>query len=260
MPEGAQLAEGGNVQWEAVTNVTASLVLPNIESPDGIVYVVLSVMTSDGSVLQAAEGALPNRSGWFAFAWSIQGADSRTLSYQWVLNASTPEMSPRSNISISIFRTSEVWELKVTNFGARSSVEKSFPTGPAAALKTGDQEVFALESYSRTVTTFQSMGNLTLNSILLNGKKVTNGCYLYGGWDMVHNPLFVVGSSGSSPPSFIQAGEGSPGSFFWDYVRVWEAQESTLGGLVEVLAAASVAGCLTLGGVGVWLARKKPSL
>jgi len=260
VPEGAQLAGGGNVQWEAITNVTASLVLPNIESPDGIVYVVLSVMTSDGSVLQAAEGALPNRSGWLAFAWSVQGADSSTLSYQWVLNASTPEMSPLSNISISIFRTPELWELKVTNVGTGSSVEKSFPPGPASALKAGDQEVFALESYSRTLATFQSMGNLTLNSILLDGKKVTNGCYLYGGWDMIHNPLFVVGSSGSSPPSFIQAGEGSPGSFFWDYMGVWGVQESPLGGFAEILIAASVAGSLTLGGVGVWLARKKPGL
>jgi len=257
VPEGVHTLGGGSVQWEGITNVTASIALPDIESPDRIVYAILSVMTSDGSVLQAAAGALPNTTAWHGFAWSVQGADSSTPSYQWVLNASNPEMSPLSNISLSIFLASGQWGLRITDAGTGSSVEKSFPAGPAPALKAGDQEVFALESYSRTLATFRSMGNLTLYSISLDGKKVTGGCYLYSDWDMVHNPLFVVGSSGSSPPSFIYAGEGPTGSFFWDYAGVWAVQNDTFGGLFEVLAVVAVAGAVTLGGVAAWLVMKK---
>ena len=260
VPEGAQTVGGGSVLWESVTNVTTSLALPNIESPDGIVYAILSVMTSDGNVLQAAAGALPNRTGWFAFAWLVQGAGSGTESYQWILNGSAPQMSPQANISISIFLVSGSWSLRVSDWDSGSTVEKQFPPGVAPTLRVGDQEVFALESYSRTLATFSGMGSLRLYSILLDGKQVTSGGYLYGDWDMIHNPLFVVGSSGSSPPSFINAGESSAGSFFWNYTAAWSAQENPLGGLVEVLAAVSVAGALTLGGVGVWLARRKPGL
>ena len=260
VPEGAHMLGGNGVRWEDITNVTASLALPDIESPDRIVYAILSVMTSDGSVLQAAAGAWPNGTGWFVFAWLVQGADSGTPSYQWVLNGSTPEMSPLANISISIFRTTGLWGLRVADMDNGSSVEKEFPPGPAPALKVGDQEVFALESYSRTLATFRNMGNLTLNSILLDGKKVTSGCYLYSDWDMVHTPLFVVGSSGSSPPSFIYAGEGLAGSYFWDYLGVWGVQTEPFAGLVEVLAVVAVAGAVTLGGMAVWLAMRKPGL
>ena len=260
VPEGAQTLGGGGVRWESITNVTASLALPNIASPDGIVYAIVSVMTSDGSVLQAAAGALPNKTGWLVFAWFIQGAGSAAQSYQWVLNGSTPLMNPMANISISIFRVSGLWNLRVSDMDSGSSVEQPFPPGPASTLRVGDQEVFALESYSRTVATFLGMGSLRLYSILLDGEKVTGGSYLYGDWDLVHNPLFVVGSSGSTPPSFINAGESSAGSYFWNYTRVWAAQENPFGGLAEALAAVSIAGALTLGGVGVWLARKKPDL
>jgi len=251
---------GGSVSWGGITNVTVSLALPDIDSPDGIVYAILSVMTSDGSVLQAAAGVLPNGTGWLGFAWSVQGAGSLKPSYQWVLNASGPEMSPLSNVSISIFRTSGLWDFRVSDADTGSSVEKAFPPGPAPALRVGDQEVFALESYSRTSATFRDMGNLTLYSILLDGNKVTGGCYLYSGWDPVHNPLFVVGSSGSSPPTFINAGEGPAGSFFWDFAGVWGVQDGTFASLAEIVVVVGVAGALTLGGVGFWLARKKSDL
>jgi len=257
VPEGARILGGEGVRWEDITNVTASLALPDIKSPDEVVYAVLSVMTSDGSVLQAAVGAPPNRTGWFVFAWLIQGADSGTQSYQWVLNGSTPQMSPLANVSISIFRASGLWSLRVVDMANGSSVEKQFPPGLAPDLKVGDQEVFALESYSRTLATFLGMGSLRLYSILLDGNEVTGGCYLYSDWDMIHNPLFVVGSSGSSPPAFINAGEGPAGSFFWDYTGVWGVQENPFGSFAEALAAVSAGGALTLGGLGIWLARKK---
>jgi hypothetical protein len=255
IPEGAGVLGGGGVRWETVTNVTASLMLPDIASPDRIVYAILSTMTSDGTVLQAAAGALPNRTGWAAFAWSVTGADSGTPTYTWVLNASEPEMSPGANVSISIFHSSGGWGLRVTDLDTGSSLESPFGAGLASALRAGDQEVFALESYSRTPATFQAMGNLTVRSILIDGKEVIRGCYLYGDWDMVHNPLFVVGSSGTSPPSFISAAAGSGGSYFWEYVGFWGVQGDPTAGL-EVIAFGALAGAVALGGLGVWLARR----
>ena len=257
VPEGAGLLAGGDVHWGGVTNVTASLVLPDIESPDRTVYAILSVMTNDGSVLQAAAGALPNETGWLGFAWLVQGTGSGASTYVWVLNASEPAMSPGANVSISIFRSLGVWRLSVTDLDTGSRAARSYPAGPASTLKVGDQEVFAFESYSRTQGTFRSMGNLTLNSMWLDGNVVASGCYLYADWDMVHNPLFVVGSSGSSPPSFIFARESSSGSYFWSYAGVWGAQGVALTGLAEPLTAAALVGLIALGSLGVWLARKR---
>jgi hypothetical protein len=255
VPDGAGLLGGGNLRWERATNVTATLVLPDIASPDQIVYAILSVMTSDGTVLQAAAGASPNRTGWAGFAWSVTGADSESPTYAWVLNASEPEMSPRANVSISIFYSPGGWSLRITDLDTQASLESPFGPGPAPALRAGDQEAFALESYSRTPATFQAMGNLTVRSIQIDGKVVASGCYFYGDWDMVHNPLFVVGSSGTSPPSFISAAAGSGGSFSWEYVGFWEVQGDPTSGL-EVIAFAALAGAAVLGSLGVWLARK----
>jgi len=257
VPEGAGLLGGGGVHWGSVTNVTASLSLPDIESPDRTVYSVLSVMTSDGSVLQAAAGALPNRTGWLTFAWLAQGAASLTPTYLWVLNATEPAIGPRANVSISIFLASGAWSLSVNDLDSGSMVTRQFPPGPASTLKAGDQEVFALESYSKTPGTFSGMGNLTLNAILLDGKVVTSGCYLYSDWDMVHNPLFVVGSSGSSPPSFVYAREGNlPGSYIWSYVGVWVMQGDPFTGQVEALVVVAVVGAAAVSGLGIWLAKK----
>lgn len=259
VPEGARLLGGGAVRWEGVTNVTASLVLPRIESPDRAVYAIVSVMTSDGSVLQAAAGALPNRTGWSGFAWLVQGADSGPPTYVWVLNASGPAMSQRANVSISISRASASWSLVVTDLDTGSRATGSFPAGPAPTLKSGDQEVFALESYSRAQGTFSGMGNLTLNSLLLDGDTVMSGCYLFADWDMVHNPLFVVGSSGSSPPSFISAGEGRSCSYLWNYAGVWGAQVDPMAGAAQVLGAVAVACVIAFGTLGVWWVKGRRS-
>lgn len=259
IPQGAGGLGGGSVHWEDVTNVTASLALPDISSPDGRVYAILSLMTSDGSVLQAAAGALPNRSGWLAFAWLVQGVSSGHPTYLWVLNASEPFMTPKANILISIFRSTGAWSLRITDLDAGLEVSTAFPAGPASTPRVGDQEVFALESYSRAQETFSDMGNLTLNSIWLNGMKVVSGCYFYSDWDMVHNPLFVVGSSGTSPPSFIYAQEGPPGSYQWSYAGVWVARGDPISGQVGALAVVALVGAAALGGLGIWLARRRPA-
>ena len=104
VPERARLGGGAEVRWEGVTNVTAAVTLPNVSLPDKIVYVVLSVMTSNGSILQAAAGIRPYDSEWLAYAWLIPSAELVPLTYQWIVNASGPAMAPGANVAISMFR------------------------------------------------------------------------------------------------------------------------------------------------------------
>jgi len=254
VPEGSGLQDGGKVQWGSVTNVTAEVVLPNITSPDRNIYAVISVMTEDGSVLQAAAGALPNRSVWLSFAWFIPDVNSAQLNYDWILNASGPQIAPRSNIVVSIFHASGSWNLRVADLDSGQAVVQRFPEGISPALRSGDQEVFALESYSKAGSTFQDMGNLTLSALLLDGTRVVSGFYSYSQWDPNHSPLFAVGSSGATLPSFIYLGEGPEGSFFWDYASVWPTTGGTAAGLFQILAVGLSTAAIALVGAAAWLA------
>ncbi len=255
VPEGAPL-QGGVVRWGSVTNVTARVTLPNMTGPDGIVYAVLSVMTSDGSVLQGAVGAGPGRSGWMVYSWFIQGVGSGPLTYRWILNSSGPTIAPADNVSMSIYSASGRWSVRVEELGSGASVQEQFPAGTAPSLRSGDQEVFALEAYTRTGSAFRNMGNLTLNALLLDGRKVTGGFYIYGQWDPLHSPIFVVGSSGSSPPPFIYVGRGEAGSLFWSYSGVWLPQGNQLGGTGVIMVAALLAAAGAVAGVILWMTRK----
>ncbi len=219
VPNGAGLQGGGKLNWEGVANLTAAVTLPSIALPDAIVYAVMSVMASDGSVMQTAAGVYPNRTVWLAYAWSIPGSTPPT--YQWMLNGSAPQMPPGANISMSIFTVQGGWGLRVSDRDTGDFVYRQFPSGIPPALKAGDQEVFALESYSRSGATFQRMGNLTLHGILVDGEKVTSGFYAYGDWDPTHDPVFVVGSSGATPPSFISLDRIGSGSFAWGFAGFW---------------------------------------
>jgi len=246
VPEGSELQGGGRVSWETVTNVTAFVTLPNITNPARVVYAVLSVMAADGSIMQAASGVSPNRSAWLAFSWFISGTRADPVKYVWVLNSSEPEMRSGDHVSISIFRTSDLWGLKVFDEDTGTSAGRLFPPGVASSLRGGDQEVFALESYSKSVATFQHMGNLSLTSLLVDGQRVTKGFYFYGSWDPSHEPVFVVGSSGSSSPVFITLRQRGDGSLVWGYTDSWRGgggdYVGVLGvGVMVVLAAGSLA-------------------
>ncbi len=251
VPEGAGLQGGGRAQWETVRNVTAQMTLPNITRPDGIVYAVLSVMTSDRVVLQVAAGAAPGKDGWLAFSWCIRGLGTGQLTYQWMLNGSEPLMPPGGNVTLSIFEASGVWNLRVSDSDSGVAAEKPFPPSISTSLSAGDQEVFALESYSRSGNIFRNMGNLTMQEVLLDGRRVTTGFYSYGQWDPNHTPVFIVGSSGSSPPSFIYLGKSAPGSYYWTYSGAWAFQVSPLSGFWLMLILALAVGSVSA--VGAWL-------
>jgi hypothetical protein len=253
VPEGSKLQGGGRLSWETVTNVTALVTLPNITSPARVVYAVLSVMAADGSIMQAAAGVSPNRSSWVAFSWFISGIQRIPVEYLWVLNSSEPQMRSGDNVSISIFRAPDVWSLKLVDESTGGSIGRSFPQGIASSLRSGDQEVFALESYSRAVATFQHMGNLTLMSVLVDGQRVTGGFYSYGSWDPSHEPVFVVGSSGSSPPVFITLQQHSDGSLVWGYTDSWRGDGGDYVGVVGVI----IMVVLTAGSLGVVVAVRR---
>ena len=257
VPEGSQTADGSKVRWEDVSNVTVEATLPNITLPDRVVYAVASVMTEDGSVMQAAAGAYPNRSVWLAYSWMISGADSGPVTYSWILNGSKPEMGPASKISISIYRDADLWNLRVEDEASGKAVDRPFPDGIAPTLKAGDQEVFALESYSRSGATFRNMGNLTMEGLKLDGRMVTGGFYAYGDWDPTHSLVFVVGSSGSSPPIFISLTEVGSGSFAWGFTEDWVGAGGSLDPVWTLVIIAAVAGSTALALAIYWVSSRK---
>lgn len=79
--------------------------------------------------------------------------------------------------------------------------------------------MFALESYSRNASTFGRMGNMTLESLLIDGCKVVDGWYPYGQWDAIRSPLFALGAS--NPPPFISRSLGGGGKAVWRYGPLW---------------------------------------
>jgi hypothetical protein len=229
VPQGAGLGGGGSLRWEEVTNLTCLATLPFVSDPGGIVYAVLSAMAGDGAVMQVAAGIYPNSTLWRAFSWYVEGVQSSQPSYRWILNSSGPAMSPDDRITLSIYRSSDHWNLSVIDTSTGGAVVGSFPSGSQSSLKVGDQEVFALESYSRDAGDFAQMGNLTLDGVYAGGARVSSGFYVYGSWDPTHNPVFVVGSSGTSPPIFISITPESGGAFAWSYSDPWSGYVSPVG-------------------------------
>ena len=255
LPEGAGLAGGGSLGWESVTNLTCEARLPFVPNPDGIVYAVMSVMAGDGSVMQVAAGIYPNSSLWRAYSWYVEGVLSSNPTYRWVLNASAPPMSPGDRILLSIYRSSGLWELSLTDATSGGVVNGSFPPGIQSSLKAGEQEVFALESYSRTAEDFARMGNLTLDGVYANDQRVVSGFYSYGGWDPSHDPVFVVGSSGTSPPIFVSLNQESGGTYDWSYSDAWSGYVTPSPvGVWAVVVVAAIA--ITV--ASVWASSRSP--
>lgn len=241
IPQGAKFSDGSTLNWQNTNNVTVVFTLPNISQPDNIVYAVLSVMTNDSDVLQIAAGVFPNNTMWLVYSWIFTDLTSNPVKYQWILNSSLPEMSPNDNIAMSIFLSKSNWELSVVDLNTGSYVSRAFPSGIATLLRAGDQEVFALESYSRSATTFQDMGNFTLNSLLIDGNGISSGYYLYdGGWNPTHNPLFVIGSIGQTPPTFITVESGIGDSLVWSYTNPWLNSQSSYPVGIETISLIAV--------------------
>jgi hypothetical protein len=219
VPNGAGLAEGSQLSWTDARNITALARLPNITEPDGVTYLVLSAEGDDKAVFQVAAGVWPGSSKWSAYSWYITGIGTSSLSYRWVMNSSTPSMSPGDLVSISITVTGGAWGMRVQDISTGEGKTGSVPSPSLTKFTSGDQEVVALESYTRSASTFRDMGNATLAAVLVDGRRIMAGWYAYGGWDPMHNPLFGVGSS--DPPTYLSLIMGKDGGAVWSYDAQW---------------------------------------
>ncbi len=215
VPEGSQYEDGGNLSWETAKNVTAIVRLPNIDHTDNTIYAIVSAMAEDGSVLQLAAGIYPNMTNWLAYAFAIKNMQAYPQNYTWVLNSSKPEMEPGASVTLSIFLSSNNWDYALEDANTKASVTGKFSSNARPVFKTGDQELFALESYSTSRSAFEHMGSLVLSSLLVDGRRIAKGWYYYGDWDNVHHPLFVVG--GLNPPPFLSLQKFNDNTITWSY-------------------------------------------
>ncbi len=257
IPEGSGLEGGGALKWQSVTNVTAVVQLPDIIRPDRPVYAVLSAMTANGSVLQLATGIYTNSTSWFVYSELVTNVESSVPTYHLLHNSSLLQIAPSSILAVSLFQSpSGRWEYKVVDEGSGLSTSGLFPSGIAPQLKEGGQEVFALESYSTQNATFAHMGNLTLRSVFLGGRRVASGPYEYSDWSPSHDPLFAVGTSGANPPVFVSLQCTDEGAWVWSYddPSASTAPAPQVGGPSgEYLMALLLVGGLAVAAVSFWL-------
>jgi hypothetical protein len=253
IPEGSQFSDGDTLSWSSTRTLTANVQLPNMSYTDNTILAVLSAMAADGAVLQVAAGIYPNMSNWLAYGWFIQSPESNPQTYAWVLNSSRPEMTSGALISLSIYISYDGWMYKVEDTTTHEGVNGKFPFNVTRSFKVGDQEVFALESYSHSTNVFEHMGSLVLSTLLVGGRMLTKGPYFYGDWDTTHNPLFVVG--GLNPPSFISMNSFANGTVTWTYSE-WTGSgqpfqinfpvTTVFAGLLAVGAISAIIGALTI--------------
>ncbi len=250
VPDGSTLSGGGTVDWAAVTNVTAVVQIPKITNASGSIYAVVSLMTQDGVVLQTAFGIYPGNGSWLVYSMFIENINQIPQHYTWTVNSSEPAAGPGDVVTLSIYQSPEhVWSFRACNLNASLSVQGAFGTDTTELPKRGDQEAFALESYASDSSTFQDMGNMTLSSLLVDGKRVVSGWYLFADWDMLHNPLFVVG--GAAPPAFIDVSASNSGRTIWYYSENWNdnGQVDETGPILvamAILVGAALCGALLL--------------
>ena len=225
VPENSQFADGGRLSWENATAVSVVIQLPNMTFTDSPTLAVESVMASDGAILQVAAGLYPNSTKWLAYGWYIGNLQAYPQTYEWVLNSSKPEMAAASWVSLSIYLSSGHWRYRVEDLSTHDALSGEYAFDVAPALKVGDQEVFALESYSTSNVVFAHMGDLILDTLAINGRNVSGGWYPYGSWDTSHKPLFVVG--GLNPPSYISLGESENMTLQWSYQEWATSSQAT---------------------------------
>jgi hypothetical protein len=221
LPNGANLVNGNQLSWADVRNLTTLVKLPSITEPDGVTYFVLSAEGDNGAVFQVAAGVWPGCHGWSAYSWYVTGADTNAPSCAWVMNSSAPSMAPKDLISMSLIVGANAWVMKVHDINSSESRSDSMPSLGLTGFASGDQEVVALESYTKAASTFRQMGSASLLEVLADGTQVAGGWYAYGGWDPTHNPLFVVGNS--QPPAFVSLKMTGSGQAFWSYEAPWTA-------------------------------------
>ena len=254
VPEGSGFVDGGHVSWANATAVSVTATLPNISLTDYPLYAVESVMAADGSIMQVAAGLYPNSTRWLGYGWYIKNALAYPQNYLWVLNASKPTVASGASVSLSISLMQDRWRYSFEDLTTRESIAGDFPSSVPPVLKVGDQEVFALESYSASNGVFAEMGNLTLDTISINGRQIATGSYEYGAWQNRRIPLFIVG--GLDPPPYISLQQSKDSKWVWSYAQWLEQRAPPSSSLLTVLVAVPlVVGISAI----VWITRRQLS-
>ncbi|MGB9729452.1 MAG: hypothetical protein ACPL1B_06215 [Thermoprotei archaeon] len=217
IPNGAKLEDGMIVKWSEVKNITAVIKLPQITETDGTIFIVLSAMTLSKTILQVAIGIEPNHTTWSTYAMIVTNISSGT-NYTWITECGPPSMNNNDLIIISIYLSSyqneTLWSYKIHDITTNKSHIGSLVNDNSQAFMDGEQEVIALESYTKNEHVFMNMGNITLYALFLNSKKVISGWYFYDGWDWTKHPLFVIGSV--QVPNYISINSNN-NIIYWKY-------------------------------------------
>ncbi|MGC8558536.1 MAG: hypothetical protein ACP5NC_06050 [Nitrososphaeria archaeon] len=241
IPENSELSNGEMVNWNDVSNVSAVFNLPNISSTDSTIYVIMSLMTENGSIIQLAAGLYSNASYWLTYAMYVLNPNSYPQVYKRVSISDDNFMLANDLISMSMYFSNGRWQFKVNDLTRGTSTVSYFNVSLPAKLKDGDQYVFALESYSYNSSVFKSMSRMTLYGLFVDGKRVSSGWYLYTTWNNQNFPLFIVG--GSTPPDFISASFSGNDTVTWSYVSAWASGRASyssfylIGGILVAAAA-----------------------
>jgi hypothetical protein len=141
-------------------------------------------------------------------------------------------------VVLSIFRSNGSWNYRVSDLDTRQAIAGAYESAPDSPIRQGDQESFALESYTTNATVLSRLGNLTLTTLFVSGKPVIGGTYYIGDWDPSHQPLFVVG--GMSVPSAADLTNLGNGTFVWGYSQEWNTLEFPFSQALDALVPLTV--------------------
>ncbi|MGC8600760.1 MAG: hypothetical protein ACP5LX_06895 [Nitrososphaeria archaeon] len=197
VPQNAAL-KNGSVDWKTVVNVTSIFNVPNISYTDRTIYIIMSAMTLDGSIMQVAIALYNNSNLWNGYATYILKPKAFPQNYVQIPAAKNISIMPGHIVSMKLF-FKDSWWFSIEDLDTGKSVVGRFDANISSELAPGGQYIFALESYSYSYNVFSHMGRLLLYNVFINGKPIKDGWYVYSSW--VKQPLFIVGDS--NPPQFI---------------------------------------------------------
>ncbi len=225
VPDGAP-TKGGVVKWDSSSNLTVVLTIPKINMTDSTIYVIVSVMTKSGIIIQAAIGIESDDECWRSYVMYVHDVYTSSKGYVPVLLGGPPSFSPGDSAIISIYSefidSIPVWTAKITNLSTQEGQEiRLFSDGSSRFMK-GDHEVVALESYTKSEHVFRNMGQLILHDVFVDGQRVLGGWYVSNGQVFMSNLLFEVGA-GEPVPSFLYLVTSNNSGAIWGYSNEsWE--------------------------------------
>jgi len=225
IPDGAP-TRGGVVKWDSSNNLTVVLTIPRINMTDSTIYVIVSVMTGSGVVIQAAVGIERGYDYWRSYAMYVHDVYSNSKEYVPVLLGGPPSFSPGDSAIISIYSehidSVPVWTAKIINLSTGEEQVVKLLSDSSSRFMRGDHEVVALESYTKSEYVFKSMGELRVHDVFIDGQEVIGGWYVSDGQVFMSDLLFEVGA-GEPVPSFLYLDFSNSSEAVWGYSNeVWE--------------------------------------